>query len=77
MTQWPNHEQAWREWRSALAGERMHHAWLLAGKSGLGKREFALAAARDLVAEEGISQPSGDHPDIIVLTHLPKDEKEE
>jgi DNA polymerase-3 subunit delta' len=55
----------------------MHHGWLLAGKSGLGKREFADAAARELVAEDGVPQPAGDHPDIIVLTHLPKDDKEE
>lgn len=71
------HESAWREWRTALAGERMHHAWLLAGKRGLGKASFALAAARELVAEPGVPQPVGAHPDVIVLTHLPKDEKEE
>ena len=55
----------------------MHHAWLLAGKKGLGKMSFALAAARELVAEPGVPQPEGPHPDILVLTHLPKDEKEE
>jgi DNA polymerase-3 subunit delta' len=71
------HEAAWREWRDGLAGERMHHAWLLAGKRGLGKMSFALAAARELVAEPGASQPMSSHPDILVLTHLPKDEKEE
>ena len=38
---------------------------------------FAVAAARELVAEPGLPQPTGDHPDILVLTHLPKDEKEE
>lgn len=75
--EWPNHTGAWNQWRRALAGERMHHGWILAGKSGLGKRDFALAAARELVAEEGIPQPSGDHSDILTLTHLPKDEKEE
>ncbi|MEE4154046.1 MAG: AAA family ATPase [Erythrobacter sp.] len=72
---WPNHAAMWREWRAALGGERMHHAWLLAGKRGLGKRTFALAAARELVAEPGIRQPE-DHPDIVHLTHLPKDDKE-
>ena len=71
------HEAAWREWRDGLAGERMHHAWLLAGKKGLGKMTFALAAAHELVAEPGVSQPAGHHPDILVLTHLPRDEKEE
>jgi len=67
------HEEPWREWRAALAGPRMHHAWLLAGPRGVGKGAFALQAARELVG----GPQSGDHPDIIVLTHLPKDEKEE
>lgn len=77
MTQWPNHGEAWRQWRDALAGERMHHGWLLAGKAGLGKRDFAIAAARELVAEPGVPQPQDNHPDIIVLTYGPKDEKGE
>lgn len=77
MTAWPNHAEAWRQWRDALGGERMHHGWLLAGKAGLGKRDFAMAAARELVAEPGVPQPPGDHPDIIVLTYGPKDEKGE
>ena len=74
---WPNHTQARREWRDAAAGARMHHGWILAGKAGLGKHDFALAAARELVAEEGVPQPKGDHPDIIILSHLPKDKTEE
>ena len=77
MTRWLNHAEAWRQWHDALAGERMHHGWLLAGKAGLGKRDFALAAARALVAEPGVPQPAGDHPDIIVLTYGPKDDKAE
>jgi len=77
MTPWPNHTEAWRQWRDALRGKRMHHAWLLAGKRGLGKRDFALAAARELVAEPGVPQPAGDHPDIILLTYGPKDDKAE
>ncbi|QDH34851.1 DNA polymerase III subunit delta' [Porphyrobacter sp. YT40] len=77
MTDWPNHAEAWRVWRDALGGERMHHGWLLAGKAGLGKRDFAMAAARELVAEPGVPQPEGDHPDIIVLTYGPKDDKGE
>ncbi|MDP5102946.1 MAG: DNA polymerase III subunit delta' [Erythrobacter sp.] len=77
MTRWPNHEEAWRQWRDALKGERLHHGWLLAGKAGLGKRDFAMAAARELVAEPDVPQPSGNHPDIIVLTYGPKDDKGE
>ncbi|WP_251566940.1 DNA polymerase III subunit delta' [Erythrobacter sp. 3-20A1M] len=72
MTQ-PGHEAAWREWNAARSGARMHHAWILAGKQGLGKRAFANAAARSLVgAEEGTQ-----HPDILTLTHPPKDDKED
>jgi len=77
MTRWPNHDEAWRAWRDALGGERMHHGWLLAGKAGLGKRDFALEAARELVAEPGVPQPQGEHPDIITLTYGPKDDKGE
>ena len=40
------HDEAWTAWRTALAGERMHHAWLLTGKAGLGKAAFALARRR-------------------------------
>ncbi|MEO0689967.1 MAG: DNA polymerase III subunit delta' [Pseudomonadota bacterium] len=76
MTDWPNHETPWREWRSAMQSVRMHHAWILAGKSGLGKSEFARLAARELVEEFGVPQPT-DHPDIIEVTFGPKDDKEE
>lgn len=72
---WLNHAEAWRQWRTAMGGSRMHHGWLLAGKSGLGKFDFALAAARELVAEQGIPQPSGDHPDVLTVTYGPKDKK--
>ncbi len=70
------HDEAWIEWRSAMAGARMHHGWILAGKKGLGKAAFALKAARELVAEPGVKQPEN-HPDIIVLEHLPANDDEE
>ena len=70
------HDHAWEQWRSAIAGPRMHHAWLLAGKRGLGKTQFALAAAREMLGKGGSAPVTGDHPDIIVLTHPPKDDKE-
>ncbi|MES2492088.1 MAG: DNA polymerase III subunit delta' [Pseudomonadota bacterium] len=70
------HHEPWREWRTALQSGKMHHAWILAGERGVGKSGFALAAARELVAEEGISQPAI-HPDIIVLDHLPASEEEQ
>jgi DNA polymerase III subunit delta' len=67
------HDEPWREWRAAIAGERIHHAWILSGRRGVGKATFALAAARELVG----GPSSGEHPDILMLTHLPKDDKEE
>ena len=70
------HDAAWAEWRRAMAGERMHHGWILSGRKGVGKSAFALAAARELVAEEGIQQPPGDHPDIRYVTHPPKNDTE-
>jgi len=69
------HGEPWREWRAALGSGRMHHAWILAGKQGVGKASFALAAARELVAEPGVPQPE-QHPDIILLDHLPANDDE-
>jgi DNA polymerase-3 subunit delta' len=63
------HGEAWEAWRAALAGERMHHAWRLTGKAGLGKTAFALAAAHELVG--GGANPA-QHPDILVLTYGPR-----
>jgi DNA polymerase-3 subunit delta' len=70
-------DEAWREWCAAIASDRMHHAWLLSGPKGLGKRAFARAAAAELVRLPGQPVPSPvNHPDIIVLDHAPKDDKE-
>lgn len=65
------HDEAWRQWRAAVAGPRLHHAWMLAGPRGLGKAAFALRAARELVDESGAARIGGDHPDVIVLEPLP------
>ncbi|MCB2072630.1 MAG: AAA family ATPase [Novosphingobium sp.] len=71
------HDEAWREWRGALASERLHHAWLLAGPRGVGKGSFARTAALELVAEPGVPQPAIDsHPDISTLEKLPDSEEE-
>ena len=68
------HEEAWTAWRAALAGERMHHAWLLSGKAGLGKSSFARAAAHELVG----GGPAPDHhPDILTLTYGPRTREDE
>ncbi|MEL7737268.1 DNA polymerase III subunit delta' [Citromicrobium bathyomarinum] len=71
-----HHAPQWREWRAALASPRMHHAWILAGKKGLGKHDFAFAAARELVAIGRDAPVAENDPDIQLLTHLPKDDKE-
>lgn len=71
------HEQPWEIWRAAMAGQRMHHGWLLAGREGLGKASFALEAAAALVAEPGVAQPAPhQHPDILVLEPLPANDDE-
>ncbi len=68
---------AWQEWMAALASERMHHAWLLAGGRGLGKAAFARTAAAELVRAPGAPRPDHEqHPDIHVLEHLPANDDE-
>lgn len=70
-------EAAWQEWLAALDSERMHHAWLLSGAKGLGKRAFARAAAAELVREPGARLPeAATHPDILILDHLPANDDE-
>ena len=66
------HEPAWQAWRQAMSGERMHHAWLLTGRKGLGKASFAQASAKVLVDAGN----DGEHPDILTLTHGPKNKDE-
>ncbi|WP_156839195.1 AAA family ATPase [Novosphingobium aquimarinum] len=70
-------EEAWREWTSAIGSRRMHHAWLLAGARGLGKRAFARAAAEELVRQGAEKGPAlENHPDILLLEHLPANDDE-
>jgi len=72
------HAEQWAEWRGAMTSGRMHHGWILTGKQGLGKASFALTAAAELVAEQGVVQPAPTHhPDIIVLEALPTNDEEE
>ncbi len=71
------HDEPWRIWRAAAQGERMHHAWILAGREGLGKGLFARQAAAELVAVPGGQNPAlAHHPDIHVLSPLPANEDE-
>ncbi|MBT0671382.1 DNA polymerase III subunit delta' [Novosphingobium profundi] len=71
-------EAAWHEWAQALASQRLHHAWLLAGARGLGKQAFARAAALKLVGT-GPGAAASDvesHPDIHILAPLPANDDE-
>lgn len=64
----------------ALSGGRMHHAWLITGPRGIGKRRFADWAALKLLSGQGGSEDTpptdpaaslveaGSHPDHRVLT---------
>ncbi len=71
------HDEAWREWNSAAGSARMHHAWILTGLKGLGKAQFARAAAAQLVAEPGAPQPPvAMHPDILIPEHPPENKEE-
>ena len=71
------HDEAWREWRAASSSPRMHHGWILTGIEGIGKGQFARAAAAKLVAEPGIAQPAPNiHPDIIIPEHPPENKEE-
>ncbi len=70
------HDEPSREWHAALAGPRLHHGWILAGRRGVGKAAFALQAARELVAEPGVAQMQA-HPDVIVLEPLPATAEDE
>lgn len=77
MTELIGHDDAWREWHSALGSARMHHAWILTGLKGLGKAQFARAAAAQLVAEPGARQPPVEmHPDILIPEHPPENKEE-
>ncbi len=77
MNELIGHEEAWREWNSAMGSARMHHAWILTGLKGLGKGQFARAAAAALVAEPGLAQPSVEaHPDILIPEHPPENKEE-
>lgn len=71
------HEAPWAEFRAALRSPRLHHAWILAGPQGVGKGLFARAAAAELVAEPGVSQPPLEaHPDILIPEHPPENKEE-
>ncbi len=80
MTELIGHEDAWRQFSSALTGGKLHHGWILAGPRGLGKAAFALRAAAALVDPEdrfGSMIARGSHPDILTIKRLPKEPPKE
>ncbi len=72
--------------RAALAGGRLHHAYLFLGPEGVGKRTVALALARALHCQKSENDfcggcanctgiASGNHPDVRIVEQL-TDKKE-
>ncbi|MFN7173464.1 MAG: DNA polymerase III subunit delta' [Thermaurantiacus tibetensis] len=68
------HEAAWAAFSQAEAGGRLHHAWLLAGPRGMGKRAFADRVAQRLLGEGSGAAlvAAGSHPDLRVLAPDPE-----
>jgi DNA polymerase III subunit delta' len=76
MTKMIGHDEAWRQFSSALASGKLHHGWILAGPRGLGKASFALRAAAALVDPDNRYASMierGSHPDILIVKRLVKD----
>ena len=47
-----------RRWPQAFAGGRLHHAWLLAGRAGIGKATLAYRMARHVLARPEERDPA-------------------
>jgi DNA polymerase III subunit delta' len=76
MTSLIGHDENIRAIDRALASGKMHHGWIFAGPRGLGKASFAHETAKKLVDPSGKNAAlihSGNHPDIILVTRLPKE----
>jgi DNA polymerase III subunit delta' len=58
------HETAERAMGGAVAGNRMHHAWLLTGPEGIGKATLAYRFARHLLAHQQERDPLGVSLDV-------------
>ncbi|KTE17647.1 DNA polymerase III subunit delta' [Sphingopyxis sp. H115] len=83
------HSDAEKAFLEAWQGDRLHHAWLLAGPQGMGKGAFADRVARFLVThatageaeslddrgEESAARlvDAGNHPEILRLVRQAKD----
>jgi DNA polymerase-3 subunit delta' len=69
-------EQPYRDLARAAAAGRLGHAWIIAGRPGLGKLNLAFAFARHLLEGEG-ARPAAATPSAILAAmrdrHLPSD----
>lgn len=74
------HEQIKEHFHNALMSEKISHAYILSGETGMGKKSLANAFALSLLCENQKTDPcgscpackqvlSGSHPDLIYVTH--------
>ncbi len=74
------HEQIKEHFQRAIRMNRISHAYILDGESGMGRKSLAHAFAMTLLCEKGGNEPcrechacrqvlSGSHPDLIHVTH--------
>lgn len=88
MSDWLGQDRAISDLLSALGGERLHHAWLLGGPSGVGKAGIARVFAKRLLGAKGaggLSVLAGDpiarlvdagtHPDLVLVERQLRDTK--
>src|SRR6478735_5441874 len=62
------HEAMEGELAQAFAGGRMHHAWLLAGREGIGKATLAYRLARHVLARPEERDPAGQSLEVAPET---------
>lgn len=74
------HDQIKEHFQKAIVSNKVSHAYILTGESGMGRKSLANAFALTLLCEKGKSEPcmechackqvlSGNHPDLIYVTH--------
>lgn len=73
-------DQIKRHFQRAIETDKISHAYILSGESGMGKKSLANAFALALLCQEGKGKPcmnchackqvlSNNHPDLIYVTH--------
>lgn len=74
------HDQIKEHFQKAISENRVSHAYILTGESGMGRKSLANVFALTLLCEKGLAEPcmechackqvlSGNHPDLIYVTH--------